>query len=312
MGESSSGYHRVRQATHEGSWYSDNATLEKAGPLHNGTARVIIAPHTFYTYCCDTAAFAFKQIVPDRLKRVFVLGPSHVVLMSGCGLTSCGKYRTPLTTICSLRTHSKSRTCNEEAEHSIDMQMPFIGKVIEGRPARSFTIVPVLVRSLTTARQIQYGKIFAHYLEDPQNLFVISSDFCHWGNRFRYSPTDPSCGKPSHEQIAALDQRGMEAISALNPLIFNDYLKKTQNTVCGRNPICVMLQAAERFRQMNNHTAELRFFKKVFTVYLRFTLWYGLDDPYDKRMTPAMSAAYKVYNVDPLRMLATLGADLST
>lgn len=35
------------------------------------------------------------------------------------------------------------------------------------------------------------------------------------------------------------------------------------------------------------------------------------DDPDDTRMTPAMWAAYKVYNVDPLRMLATLGADLS-
>ncbi|KAH7701502.1 UPF0103/Mediator of ErbB2-driven cell motility (Memo-related) [Aphelenchoides avenae] len=104
----------------------------------------------------------------------------------------------------------------------------------------------------------------------------------------------------------------MEAISASNPPIFNDYLKKTQTTICGRNPICVMLQAAEHFRKMNNHTAELRFLKQVFTVYLRFTLWYGLDDPDDKRMTPAMSAAYKVYNVDPLRMLATLGANLST
>lgn len=28
-------------------------------------------------------------------------------------------------------------------------------------------------------------------------------------------------------------------------------------------------------------------------------------------MTPAIWAAYKVYNVDPLKMLATMGADLS-
>lgn len=53
----------------------------------------------------------------------------------------------------------------------------------------------------------------------------------------------------------------MDAIASLNPPTFNDYLKETQNTICGRNPICVMLQAAEHFRQMNNHTAELRFLK---------------------------------------------------
>jgi hypothetical protein len=35
------------------------------------------------------------------------------------------------------------------------------------------------------------------------------------------------------------------------------------------------------------------------------------DDPDDTYMTPAMWAAYKVYNVDPLSMLATLGADLT-
>jgi len=64
-----------------------------------------------------------------------------------------------------------------------------------------------------------------------------------------------------HEQISNLDQRGMDAIATLEPSVFNDYLKKTQNTICGRNPICVMLQAAEHFRQQNNHTAEFRFLK---------------------------------------------------
>lgn len=34
----------------------------------------------------------------------------------------------------------------------------------------------------------------------------------------------------------------MDAITALEPSVFNDYLKKTGNTICGRNPICVMLQ----------------------------------------------------------------------
>lgn len=44
-----------------------------------------------------------------------------------------------------------------------------------------FTIVPVMVGSLSTNREQKYGQIFSQYLADPQNLFVISSDFCHWG-----------------------------------------------------------------------------------------------------------------------------------
>lgn len=53
----------------------------------------------------------------------------------------------------------------------------------------------------------------------------------------------------------------MEAISTSNPSVFSEYLKETQNTICGRNPICVMLHAAEYFRQMNNHNHEIRFLK---------------------------------------------------
>ena len=42
--------------------------------------------------------------------------------------------------------------------------------------------------------QIKYGRIFARYLADPSNVFVISSDFCHWGQRFRYQHYDDKCG----------------------------------------------------------------------------------------------------------------------
>ena len=135
---------------------------------------------------------------------------------------------------------------------------------MEHRPVGSYKVVPILVGSLSNQRQAFYGKIFAKYIADPNNLFVISSDFCHWGNRFRYTPLESLThgnGRQIHEQISALDQRGMDAIASLDPAVFNDYLKKTQNTICGRNPIAVMLQAAEYFRQMNNHNAEFRFLK---------------------------------------------------
>lgn len=44
-----------------------------------------------------------------------------------------------------------------------------------------FTVVPVLVGSLTPEKEGVYGEVFSRYLADPENLFVISSDFCHWG-----------------------------------------------------------------------------------------------------------------------------------
>lgn len=38
-----------------------------------------------------------------------------------------------------------------------------------------------MVGSLNAEKEVEYGKVFSKYLTDPANLFVISSDFCHWG-----------------------------------------------------------------------------------------------------------------------------------
>jgi predicted class III extradiol MEMO1 family dioxygenase len=40
--------------------------------------------------------------------------------------------------------------------------------------------------------EAQYGQLLGHYLADPANLFIISSDFCHWGSRFSYTFYDSS------------------------------------------------------------------------------------------------------------------------
>ena len=44
-----------------------------------------------------------------------------------------------------------------------------------------FKIVPILVGSLNSESEAKYGKILSKYLVRPDNFFVISSDFCHWG-----------------------------------------------------------------------------------------------------------------------------------
>ena len=41
-------------------------------------------------------------------------------------------------------------------------------------------------------REQQYGELLAPYLDDPANGWVVSSDFCHWGQRFGFTPHDPA------------------------------------------------------------------------------------------------------------------------
>eukprot|EP01137_Pigoraptor_chileana_P009188 Opistho-2@57078 len=248
----------TRSASHAGSWYEDSGSvldsqlsqwLSKAAVKH-APARAIIAPHAGYSYSGPTAAHAYKQIDPTNIKRVFILGPSHHVYLSGCALTGMATYDTPLGPLVvdkevnaelraagSFDTMSKS---TDEDEHSIEMHLPYIKKVMERQP--QFTIIPVLVGALKGDREAEYGAIFAKYLGDPKNLFVISSDFCHWGRRFDYTPTDQRFAK-THEFIEDLDRRGMSLIEQLDAKGFSDYLKAHKNTICGRHPISVLLQA---------------------------------------------------------------------
>nr|XP_032804521.1 protein MEMO1 isoform X3 [Petromyzon marinus] len=205
--------------------------------------------HAGYSYCGSCAAHAYTQVDPAQTKRVFILGPSHHVHLSGCALSSVSIYKTP---IYNLRIDQKiyselSQTGMfekmsvevDEDEHSIEMHLPYIAKVMESR-RDDFTIVPVLVGSLNESRECEYGRLFSKYLDDPSNLFVFSSDFCHWGQRFRYTYYDESQGE-IHKSIEYIDKMGMDIIEQLDPAAFSSYLKKYRNTICGRHPIGVML-----------------------------------------------------------------------
>lgn len=68
----------------------------------------------------------------------------------------------------------------DEDEHSIEMHLPYTAKAMESHKDE-FTIIPVLVGALSESKEQEFGKLFSKYLADPSNLFVVSSDFCHWG-----------------------------------------------------------------------------------------------------------------------------------
>lgn len=267
-----------RNASHAGSWYTENGSeltrqldlwLSKAD-LSHGPARAIIAPHAGYSYCGACAAFAYRQISPVVVKRIFILGPSHHVRLSGCALSSLDKYQTPLydltidkqiyTELEATRQFEWMDVQTDEDEHSIEMHLPYIAKVMEEFKT-AFTIIPILVGSLSPEKEAKYGAIIAPYLADPQNLLVISSDFCHWGSRFRYTWKDNSRG-PIYQSIEWLDKQGMDIIETMEPRAFTEYLNKYGNTICGRHPIGVLLQAIAKLRsQSNSPRMSMKFLK---------------------------------------------------
>jgi hypothetical protein len=85
------------------------------------------------------------------------------------------------------------------------------------------------------------------------SLSITVRDPSHWGKRFNYTPWDKQQGLPLSKSIEALDQMGMRIIESKDPEAFTEYLQKYENTICGRHPIGVFLQA---LRQGQAETAQ--------------------------------------------------------
>ncbi|KAI1186967.1 MEMO1 family [Nemania serpens] len=261
-------------------------------------AKVIIAPHAGYSYSGPCAAWAYRCLDLSKAKRIFLLGPSHTYYLRGCALTKFAQYATPFGNLTidepvvqKLRDTGKfldMPTHNDVEEHSLEMHLPYIYKRITQTFSSTDeypTLVPILVGDNKGPEEKQFGALLAPYLQDPDNAFVVSSDFCHWGDRFSYTlyapgrdtnnltsltyktrkPTDP----PIHESIKLLDQMAINAIAGGHHDDFVENLRKTKNTVCGRHPIGVTMAALEVLAQ---NTPDADKYKFKFVQYQRSSL----------------------------------------
>ncbi|CAM9112558.1 unnamed protein product [Discosporangium mesarthrocarpum] len=255
-----------RRATHAGSWYTSNGSLldnqlqgwldAAAQDAVDESARAVIAPHAGFSYSGPTAAYAYSHMKPEGISRVFVIGPSHHVHIKGCAVSTASSLETPIgdltidqqdVTRDLLETglFEKMSSNVDEDEHSIEMHLPYIAKVVMG--AKRFKVVTIMVGSTSPKQEERYGRLLAPYLDEPSNFFVVSSDFCHWGSRFHYQPHDPMHGA-IHQYIDWLDHQGMAYIQSQDVKGFYRYLAEHQNTICGRHPIGTLMHAIEACR----------------------------------------------------------------
>lgn len=258
----------LRTPKHAGTWYpADSESLRgllgqhiSQTEQHHSFTKAILVPHAGYRYCGRTSAHGYKSILTDMIRRVFVIGPCHFQFIDGCALpeSSIAHYGTPLGplpldvhVLNELRSQSEApfkvlNKADDEEEHSIEMQLPFIKHVFGDKEV---SLVPIYVGSLGQNEERLYGRVLAKYFDDPHTLFIISSDFAHWGHRFRFSPREfpsvPSIVYPQETmngKIESLDREAMGLISNHDCEGFSKYLQTSGNTICGKNGILILLQ----------------------------------------------------------------------
>eukprot|EP00796_Vickermania_ingenoplastis_P004914 gene4914-3526_t len=272
----------IRRATHSGprgsGWYESVPELLRKNveawmapgdrvpgpeaPVLQKRLLGIISPHAGLRFGGPTAGKAYAVLkqylgtdMGSRVRSIVIMGPSHHKGFPGMEMSDASAYDTPLGALPVNREVVKNiiQQCRakhipvkptfqdtDETEHSLELQLPFIAAL---DASRQFSLVPIIVGIMNREMEEDVSAVLKPYLEDPQYLFIFSSDFCHWGQRFGYTYMyEPKKHASIADSIEAMDRKGVELLAAKNMNEWYDYLDKTKNTICGRHPISVGLQ----------------------------------------------------------------------
>jgi len=224
----------------------------------NGRPIAIISPHAGYVYSGQVASHSFQAIRNHGFKRAIVLAPNHSGRrFRGASILKVKSFKTPLGEIpvdqeacerlldttfkpVSKNSYNKDKPLRlfgeyrgaYKGEHSLETQLPFLQMVLG-----DFDLVPVMIGVLIENDFDLIANALKPLL-DNETLVVVSSDFTHYGQAYRYVPFTEKI----EENIRELDYGAFEKILNKDFEGLRLYRKQTGINACGVIPIAVLLK----------------------------------------------------------------------
>lgn len=251
----------IRPSALAGKWYASGSAglaseidtlLKKSKPEKTEAAKpsLLILPHAGYPYSGMVAAAGYntvRNITPDL---IVIIGTSHHSYYHGCSIQPVDYYETPLGRIkvekdmaLSLLREPLFHTEKNihDMEHSIEIQIPFLQRMFRDATRDKICLLPILAGDFTEEEATLIADSIAKTVAAKKNpLFIISSDFTHYGPNFDYTPFTGS-GKVLNKKINELDSGAINLILRKDVKGFYDYIRRTGATICGRNSIAIAL-----------------------------------------------------------------------
>jgi AmmeMemoRadiSam system protein B/AmmeMemoRadiSam system protein A len=220
-----------------------DSSLQRTGPSLLPRPLAFVVPHAGLVYSGTVAAAAYRHLQAAQPKRVFILGFTHRGGTPGVWIPDIGAFQTPLGEVevdralarelaSSGQFHmiAESRVC----DHSVEIQLPLLQKAISGAP-----VVPLYVGPLQDTQRCAAARVLAQRIQ-PGDVLLASSDLTHYGRAFGYEPFPAD--RDVRRRLARLDSSAIDAAGSLDPALFLDTLRKLGSTVCGYEPIALMLK----------------------------------------------------------------------
>jgi AmmeMemoRadiSam system protein B len=244
----------IRQPVLSGTWYpADPADLAAtadqflagADPEHRPAGRPLLAvvPHAGYVYSGPTAGKLFGLLGENPVRRIILLAPNHRIALDRIALSGAAAFATPLgavevdqETVAQLA-ENESFTVDNRAhaqEHAIEIQLPLIQRTWPEAVPR---IVPMLVPSMDPSMASKAAAALAG-LAAPDTLFLISTDFTHYGASYGYVPFTENLAASLEE----LDSGAILKILAGDADGLREYGRATGITMCGLEAAALVLE----------------------------------------------------------------------
>jgi AmmeMemoRadiSam system protein B/AmmeMemoRadiSam system protein A len=232
-----------------GTWYPGdpgelNAILDESfeksrartGPHTLSGGLAFVVPHAAPIYSGAVAASVYRHAGGAR--RIVLLGFSHRQGHPGVAVPKVEVYATPVGEVEVDRESAQLFPRLDICDHSVDIQMPFIRRAAPGS-----RVLPIYIGILDDRGRKETATLLETLVE-PGTVFIVSSDFTHFGSAFYYQPF--SVNARTAEKLRELDLGVIAAAGSLEPRLFLDELKQTGSTVCGRAPIALLLELLGR------------------------------------------------------------------
>ena len=249
-------YNRDKDELH--TYLTTAVEKELSSARTNNHVRAVILPHAGYCFSAQTAIKTLLRTVEGHYSKILIIAPSHRVPFRGIALSEYDSYRTPLgdipvdmASVANIEgtgnDYIEYMSDAHEKEHSLEVQLPLLQYFFE-----DFELIPIIngLIDKDSARHI------AMTLKDwwrEDILWVISSDFTHYGRAFNYLPFH----KNIKENLRKLDMDAVQLILDRDLNAFCKYLHKTGATICGCGAIQILMAVLELVKQNDKIGAEL-------------------------------------------------------
>ncbi|MBN1497359.1 MAG: AmmeMemoRadiSam system protein B [Spirochaetes bacterium] len=255
----------IKRSNLAGQWYSadrtelsrsiDRLLARPAAVFQRRDPLILVLPHAGYAYSGGIAAAGYRALgtvgkPAVTTDLVVILGPSHYSAFSGCALIDADYYETPLGRVRLERGVAERLGKNAlfrhnpsmyEREHSIEIHLPFLQRIFGSAIERDISVLPVLVGELDDREAARAAGAIAAAVAGKHPLFIISSDFTHYGPRFGYMPFKNETASGTAQKLKKVDRDAIEFILKRDIAGFSSYVERTGITICGRNPIKIAM-----------------------------------------------------------------------